>query len=115
MKLHAEITDRGPLTNQELKVLKLLCEGRLRKEIAALVFRSYGCVSKQIESIAQKLNAHSAAEIVATAVAKGLVKISLQVFLCSITLGSLSSELDLRRPPRQPTVRTVRTIQRDYC
>lgn len=81
MKLHATITDNGPLTPQETKVLKLLCTGLLRKQIAYQLHRSYGSVSKQIESIALKLNAHSAAEIVAKAVASGLVQISYKALL----------------------------------
>lgn len=105
MKLHATITQRGPLTQQEARVLGLLCTGLLRKQIAHSMHRSYGSVSKQIESIAEKLNAHSAAEIVAKAVANGLVDISLKTILMVMVCNAWSAEsvnTDMRRQPKTP-------------
>jgi DNA-binding CsgD family transcriptional regulator len=106
-RIEATIIERGPLTAQEAVVLRHLCEGRMRKEIAARVFRSYGCVSKQIDSIAEKLNAHSAAEIVAVAVAKGMVNIRFdhadrQAVLKCLLLAVLlvPQHIDSRQPPR---------------
>jgi DNA-binding CsgD family transcriptional regulator len=107
MKISAEVINRGPLTAQEAVVLRHLCEGRMRKEIAARLFRSYGCVSKQIDSIAEKLDARSAAEIVATAVAKGMVEISInstgqQAVIKILLLAILTApqHIDYRQPPR---------------
>lgn len=104
MKLHATITDRGPLTRQEARVLQLLSTGLLRKQIAAVTYRSYGTVSKQVESIARKLDAHSAAEIVAKAVAARYVDITLKtwlmVLLCQCSFAQIN--LDMRRSPTAP-------------
>jgi DNA-binding CsgD family transcriptional regulator len=107
MKISAEVINRGPLTAQEAVVLRHLCEGRMRKEIAARLFRSYGSVSKQIDSIAEKLDAHSAAEIVAMAVAKGMVEIRIThasrqaVIKCLLLLLLIAPQhIDGRQPPR---------------
>lgn len=104
MKLHATITNRGPLTQQEARVLQLLSTGLLRKQIAAATYRSYGTVSKQVESIARKLDAHSAAEIVAKAVAAHYVNITLKswllVMLCQCSFAQIN--LDMRRSPAAP-------------
>jgi DNA-binding CsgD family transcriptional regulator len=108
MKINAEVVNRGPLTAQEAVVLKHLCEGYMRKEIASRVFRSYGCVSKQIESIAEKLGAHSAAEIVAVAVAEGLVEITRKPSETHLAIGKFMlmafliapQHIDHRQPPR---------------
>lgn len=108
MKLQATITNNGPLTQQETRVLQLLCTGLLRKQIAYQLHRSYGSVSKQIESIALKLNAHSAAEIVAKAVASGLVQISYKALL--LVLISQCCLLDDDKHPCQ-LARTRLTIR----
>jgi DNA-binding CsgD family transcriptional regulator len=107
MKITAEVVNPGPLTAQEAVVLRHLCEGRMRKEIAARLFRSYGCISKQIDSIAEKLDARSAAEIVAIAVAKGMVEISItstcqQTVIKCLLLAVLlvPQHIDSRQPPR---------------
>lgn len=104
MKLHATLASRGPLTKRECDVLLLLCQGHLRKQIAASLHRSYGCVSKQIEAIAQKLDAHSAAEIVARAVANGLINITLKSLLLIAVLEGFTPAVSesARKPPRAP-------------
>jgi len=69
------------------------------------VFRSYGCVSKQLDSIARKLDAHSAAEIVAKAVARQMVDISIKCWLLAMMVSGVSVDdfdMDLRRPPMHP-------------
>ena len=103
MKLHATLTNPGPLTRRESDVMLLLCQGQLRKQIAASLHRSYGCVSKQLESIAKKLNAHSAAEIVAKAVASRMVHISIKALLLMILLcGCCGTDCAQRRNPTAP-------------
>lgn len=62
-------------------MLALLCQGMTRKAIAKSRHRSLGTVGKQVENLARKLEAHSTAEIVAKAVARGIVSISLQVIV----------------------------------
>ena len=74
--LHAIILKRGPLTAKETTVLAYLCEGYQRKEIALRTFRSPSTVAKHVETIAQKFEAHCTAEIVAKAVANGMVEIT---------------------------------------
>lgn len=76
-KIKAHILEKGPISSKELVVLRYLCEGYMRKEIALRVCRTMSTVGKQIESISRKLECHSAAEIVATAVGSGLVKIEI--------------------------------------
>lgn len=73
------VLDAQGLTERETAVLELLCQGYTRKEIARCRHRSFGTVSEHVQNIAQKLEAHSTAEIVAKAVARGIVRISLQV------------------------------------
>jgi len=120
-KIHVTLLKQGPLSPKEAIVLCKLCEGYSRKEIANLVFRSLGTVSCQIESIAYKLKCHSAAEIVATAVAVHLVSIKIDqthsLFaqcLCAILAFNISAaHIDLRRAPRSPRpVRSQRTSLR---
>lgn len=104
MKLTATLLQQGPLTKQEAAVLLLLCMGLMRKEISRTVYRSYGCVSKQIESIATKLDAHSAAEIVAKAVANRLVDITFKALLLGLILNCtvIDGDVNSRRPPKTP-------------
>lgn len=116
--VHAVIVHPGPLTQAETRVLKYLCEGCMRKEIARRLFRSYGCVSKQIESIADKLDAHSAAEIVSVAVAQGMVDIKIlqagaqrALIQCLlIALLTAGQYMDVRQPPR-PGRQSARLIR----
>lgn len=76
MASHAEIIDQKNLTNTEANVLIFLCEGCWsRQNIADKLLRSYGTISKHIESIQSKLGTHSAAHTVSLAVAKGIVRI----------------------------------------
>ncbi len=103
MKLHANLSNSGPLTKRESDVLVLLCQGQLRKQIAGRLNRSYGCVSKQIESIAHKLNAHSTAEIVAKAVANQLVNITLRIWLLVALIDGIDIDYEInRRTPKSP-------------
>jgi len=103
MKLHATLLNPGPLTKKESTVLLLMCEGKMRKEICDICHRSYGCVSKQIEAIAGKLDAHSAAEIVAKAVGSHYVDITIKVWLLAMLCQCcLMDTPDMRRPPASP-------------
>lgn len=116
-KIHATIMDRGPLSPKEAAVLRYLCEGYLHKQIAIKLFRSQSTVGKHIESIARKLDSHCAAEIVATSVALGLIKVeirectgtSVKVLLLLLMLNMMFIQTDGRRPPRP--IRTVRVTQ----
>ncbi|WFP48546.1 helix-turn-helix transcriptional regulator [Methylomonas sp. EFPC3] len=105
MKLHVQLLQRGPMTPRQAAVLCRLCTGMTRQQIADETCRSYGCVSKQVEAIAEKLGAHSAAEIVAKAVANQLVQITIKTWLllcfCTCCLGD-QLNTDLRRPPHCP-------------
>lgn len=76
MKLKTTLISAGPLTPRESQVLVHLCTGMPRQAIADTLHRSYGAVSKHIESIAAKLDAHGTAQIVAKAVAAKLVEIT---------------------------------------
>lgn len=75
-ELHVEILDKRDLTKTELKILKFICMGWLKPKIAAWLHRSYKTIDGHDENIRQKLHAHSNNEVIAIAVADGMVKIS---------------------------------------
>jgi len=109
-KLRAKIIEKGPLTEKEAEVLRYLCEGYFRPEIALKLHRTVSTVSKHIEHIAEKLEAHSATEIVLLAEHCGLVDITpitrpqaLQKLLIFMLLfGQLLNPVQGRRPPQSP-------------
>ena len=78
MKLNAEILNQGPLTKRESEILKYLCEGFLRKQIAAHLCRSIKTVSAHIDNIERKLEVHSTPQIISKSVASGYVAITLK-------------------------------------
>lgn len=82
--LVVELLDKKSLTMKEAEVLKLICRGFTRPEMAAITFRCVGTVSRHVEKIAIKLDAHSAAEIVAKAIAMGIVSISLKITILPV-------------------------------
>lgn len=108
MKLVARIINTDGLTEKEAEVLCYLCEGRMRAEIALKIHRTLSTVSRHIESIAEKWDAHSAAEIVSIAVAKGMVEIRIEhtehrtaLIKCLIVALLINPHtIDTRQPPR---------------
>jgi DNA-binding CsgD family transcriptional regulator len=103
MKIVARIINTDGLTRKEAEVLRYLCQGLMRSEIAEQLHRTHSTVSRHIESIAGKWDAHSAAEIVAMAVAKGLVDIRIQhtVIKCLLlAVLIVPQHIDCRQPPR---------------
>lgn len=116
-KLHATILKNGPLSNKEASVLRFLCEGYLKRQIAVKIFRTQSTVGKHVESISKKLDSHCAAEIVATSIALGLIRVEIResvntpikTLLLLLMLNMMFIQIDGRRPPRP--VRTVRTTQ----
>lgn len=68
-------TDRFELLSQrEREIFQLIAEGRTNKEIAALLFLSPSTVDTHRSRIMEKLDLHSAAEIVLYAVRKGVIR-----------------------------------------
>ena len=68
-------TDRFELLSQrEREIFQLIAEGRTNKEIAALLFLSPSTVDTHRSRIMEKLDVHSAAEIVLYAVRKGVIR-----------------------------------------
>ena len=55
------------LTNQEKRVLNLLSEGKLYKEVAAILFISENTVRSHVRKLYCKLGVHSKAEMVKSA------------------------------------------------
>lgn len=112
MSIHARIIDRGPFTAKEAEVLRYMCEGLYTTEIALRLFRSPRTISKHIENIAHKLDAHGSSEIVLIAREMGWVEITLthtwqnllKVLLLSFICNSLFIQNDLRSAPR-PKIR----------
>lgn len=104
----------GGLSPRELAVLQDLCQGYTRKEIARRQFRSIGAVSKRVEGIAHKLNAHSAAEIVAKAVAKGIVDISLKALVLWLAALGLIGMAGADATPKPQLVSVPFSWDRQY-
>lgn len=68
------ITDRyETLSEREREVFQLVAEGKANKEIADLLFISVSTVETHRAHIMEKLDLHSAAEIVLYAVRKGVI------------------------------------------
>lgn len=69
------VSDRFELLSQrEREIFQLIAEGRTNKEIAALLFLSPSTVDTHRSRIMEKLDVHSAAEIVLYAVRKGVIR-----------------------------------------
>jgi len=74
--LSIELLDQKNLTKTEIKVLLLKCKGLIKKQIADRLGCAYKTIDTHDANIKRKLNAHTSTEVVALAVAEGLVKIS---------------------------------------
>ncbi len=90
-RLTARILKQGTLTDKEIDILRLMCEGYYRPEIAQKKHRTISTISKHIESIAEKLDAHGSTEIVLIAEQLGLIEIKLShsnhpLMLCIVLL-----------------------------
>lgn len=112
MKLKATVTDEDELFSpRERTVLGLLSQGLLQKQIAAHLDRSTKTIECQITSIHKKLGTRSPHETVATAVARGLVRISMLCLVYGISLQVVTdNDIEARRPPsRVVRVRTGRS------
>jgi len=69
------VTDRYELLSErEREIFQLIAEGRTNKEIAALLFLSPSTVDTHRSRIMEKLDVHSAAEIVLYAVRRGVIR-----------------------------------------
>lgn len=62
------------LTGRERQIYQLLAEGRSNKDIASLLVLSLHTVETHRTRIMEKMNVHSAAELVLSAVRRGLVR-----------------------------------------
>jgi two-component system response regulator NreC len=68
-------TDRyESLSDREREIFQLVAEGKANKEIAALLFISSSTVETHRARIMEKLDVHSAAEIVLYAVRRGVIR-----------------------------------------
>jgi two-component system response regulator NreC len=73
-KLHKQVEDRYDLlTTRERQIYQLLSEGKPNKEIAAMLNLSLHTVETHRIHVMEKLDVHSAAELVLSAVRRGLV------------------------------------------
>ena len=62
------------LTERELAVLRLMCDGKSNKEIGSKLFITEGTVKTHVKSIFYKLDVISRSEAVSAAIRKGLVR-----------------------------------------
>jgi two-component system NarL family response regulator len=70
----AKFAFRAELTERELEVLRLMCDGKSNKEIGAKLFITEGTVKTHVKSIFYKLDVISRSEAVSTAIRRGLVR-----------------------------------------
>ena len=70
----ANFAFRAELTERELEVLRLMCEGKSNKEIGTNLFITEGTVKTHVKSIFYKLDVISRSEAVSTAIRRGLVR-----------------------------------------
>ena len=70
----AGIMFRTELTERELAVLRLMCEGKANKEIGAALFISEGTVKTHVKNLFAKLDVNSRSEAVAAALRRGLAR-----------------------------------------
>jgi two-component system, NarL family, response regulator NreC len=75
-----QLADKGigdrfdSLSDREREVFQLIAEGKVNKEIAALLSISLSTVETHRARIMEKLDLHSAAEIVLYAVRRGVIR-----------------------------------------
>lgn len=70
----AGVMFRTELTERELAVLRLMCEGKANKEIGTALFISEGTVKTHVKNLFAKLGVNSRAEAVAAAIRRGLAR-----------------------------------------
>jgi two-component system, NarL family, response regulator len=70
----AAVMFRTELTERELAVLRLMCEGKANKEIGAALFISEGTVKTHVKNLFAKLDVNSRSEAVAAAIRRGLAR-----------------------------------------
>ena len=70
----AGVMFRTELTERELAVLRLMCEGKANKEIGTALFISEGTVNTHVKNLFAKLDVNSRAEAVAAAIRRGLAR-----------------------------------------
>lgn len=70
----AGVAFRTELTERELAVLRLMCEGKANKEIGAALFISEGTVKTHVKNLFAKLEVNSRSEAVAAAIRRGLAR-----------------------------------------
>ncbi|MFT6899169.1 MAG: DNA-binding CsgD family transcriptional regulator [Paraglaciecola sp.] len=67
----------NPLKEDEFKVVKLLCHGYRLDEIAGLIFKTRDSVNLYIKNAKNHLSVQTRDQLVAVAVARGIVKVEL--------------------------------------
>jgi DNA-binding NarL/FixJ family response regulator len=70
----ASVMFRTELTERELAVLRLMCEGKANKEIGAALFISEGTVKTHVKNLFAKLDVNSRLEAVTAAIRRGLAR-----------------------------------------
>jgi DNA-binding NarL/FixJ family response regulator len=70
----ADFMFRTELTERELAVLRLMCDGKSNKEIGAKLFISEATVKTHVKNLFSKLDVNSRSEAVAAAIRRGLAR-----------------------------------------
>lgn len=119
MAIYAEIINRDTLTKREAEVFKLICEGHPDKAIAMRLAISIKTVEAHIDRIYSKIGVqHQQLNVrvasIATAVARGLVKLSIDT-LCLILMVSALNHDDSNLIARIRTQRPAMARTRRFA
>lgn len=96
-----ELLDKGPLTDREAEILRLVCEAKSDKDIARLLDISISTVEKHVEHIYSKLGVtharlHRRLVVLRQALTGGLIRLLLLV----LVVGAIDGHYDVARVGR---------------
>ncbi len=110
MRLHAELIDQKDLTPREAEIFALVCEGLPDKAIAQALAISIRTVECHIDHVYGKIGVQqrqlsARAAAIATAVAQGMVRLSMSALCLWLCVGAVVSDDQAVRAPRvRPSV-----------
>lgn len=109
--MKTEAFDNLILTRAETRLLPYLADGKSPRQISELRFRSLNTIRRQIESARDKLGAHNVAHLIALAVQKGILRLSVWLLIVATVPGVDEDQSALvgRARLRPMTIRTLRS------
>ena len=108
--MKTETFDNPILTKAETRLLPYLANGKTPRQISELRFRSLNTIRRQIESAREKLGAHNAAHLVALAIQKGILRLTVWLLILTAVPGFDDDQsARVGRTRLKPT--TIRTVR----